>query len=89
MRQPVGTDFQIYEIEINNEDDANSVSFEFERIGRIKYIDSPFVGFHLMKEEQYGILLNEADVIVYFEFDTSEVWDKTTGGKNGKTAAVI
>ena len=42
-----------------------------------------------MKEEQYGILLNEEDVIVYFEFDTSEAWDKTTGGKNGKTAAVI
>lgn len=42
-----------------------------------------------MKEEQYGILVNEADVIVYFEFDNSEVWDKTTGGKNGKTASVI
>ena len=42
-----------------------------------------------MKDEQYGILVNEADVIVYFEFDTNAVWDKTTGGRNGKTAAVI
>ena len=41
-----------------------------------------------MKEERYGILVNAADVIVYFEFDPEAPWDKTTGGKNNKKAEV-
>lgn len=51
-------------------------------------MNAAFVGFHLMKEERYGILVNAADVIVYFEFDPEAPWDKTTGGKNNKKAFV-
>ena len=42
-----------------------------------------------MKDERYGILVNAANVIVYFEFDPEAPWDKTTGGKNKKQALVV
>ena len=39
------------------------------------YIDTEFVGFYLNQTAQYGMLLTEEKILVYFEFDTEAPWD--------------
>ena len=35
------------------------------------------------------MLMTPEWLVVYFEFDTAAAWDKSTGGPNGKAAAVV
>ena len=78
--------------EISSTDDNETKPItltKFSRIGKILYVDLEFLAFYLNIEEQYGLLMNTAWVIVYFEFDKNARWDKTTGGRNNKVALIV
>ena len=53
------------------------------------YVISEFLAIYLVKERNFGMVLNDRNSIVYFEYDSEEPdWMKRTGGINGKKSAL-
>ena len=90
VRQQGDYTFHIYEVDLEERGSfEEGDAADYKLISKIAYVNDPWVGFHLMPEERYGVLVNSLETIVVFEFDPEARWDQTTGSNNEKQSLVL